>query len=162
MIDVIISYLNGNGWAIAYGLTVLFFIHMGDDRGNDRQKSVCAALFFLWLINIFHTEITSNMTPVIFFAMGDFLLGLFILLTAGKNKWQRGIGAWFILMMVAHIAYWIHEPKTYQAAKIYWMIFTLLGWGQLIHVGTWYWKTARDNLSGSLFGGSSLGHGEKP
>ena len=161
MYEVISSYLFENRWAVLYGLTVLFLVCLANKHRDDRQKSVCASLFFLWLINIFHTELTHQMTPVMFFATGDFFVGMFLLLTAGRNKWQRGIGVWFIAMMIAHISYWISEPKTYQISYVYWIMFTFLGWGQLFHVGIWHYKTSGYNSFGDLLHGVNFSSGKK-
>lgn len=160
MFEIILSYLFENRWAVSYGLTVLFLVCVANKHRDDRQKSVCASLFFLWLINLFHTEFTNDMTPIFFFATGDFIVGMFLLLTAGKNKWQRRIGGWFIAMMITHISYFIIEPKTFRSAYAYWMIFTFLGWGQLLDVGIWLYKTSRNKHSYNLFHVSNLGPGE--
>ncbi len=101
------------------------------------------------------------MTPVIFFATGDFGLGMFLFLTAGKNKWQRGIGAWFIAMMIVHISYWVSEPKINETAYTYWAMITFLGWGQLFHVGYWYYKTSGNDSLSNLFDNFGFNNGEK-
>lgn len=77
-----------------------------------------------------------------FFALGDFIIGSFVLLTA-TSSWQKGVGSWFIAMMTAHIAFWLQEPQTYIVQYNYWMMFTALGWGQLCHVGFWIYKDSR-------------------
>jgi len=142
MIDTILAFVYDNRWAVSYGLAVLLLVLTGYSQDDNRKKCVSSSLFLLWAANIFYTETTSNMTPVLWLALMDFIVGSFIILTSRGCKWQRDIGSWFIPMMVAHIAYWFYEPQTFAVQYAYWVTFTLLGWAQLCHVGIWYIKTS--------------------
>jgi len=156
MFEVVSSFLLENRWAISYGLAVLSLVMLTHCRNNVRQKSVSSAICLLWILNILYTEITKDRTPVIFFATGHFVFGMLILISAGKNKWQRGIGAWFILMTIVHISYWLYEPKMYGTQYMYWLSLTACAWGQLFHVGFWYFQTDWYGRTRSLSGNAGL------
>jgi len=157
MYELVSSFLLENRWAVSYGLAVLSLVVVAHCRDSDRQKSVSSAICLLWILNILYTEITKDRTPVMFFATGHFVFGMLVLISAGKNKWQHGVGGWFILMTIAHIAYWWHEPKVYATHYMYWQILTALVWGQLLHVGFWFFQTDRYGRARDLSGDSGLG-----
>jgi hypothetical protein len=152
----LLAYIGLDVWQASYGLVSLLAIIMAHCLGGFKRRGVASALFLLWVLNIFYTEMTQNLTPVIFFAIGDLIIGSFILWSA-KNNWQRGIGSWFIVMMVAHIAFWIQEPQTAEVKYAYWKTFTALGWGQLCHVVIWTVKDIRASFFTALSKNFNLG-----
>jgi len=142
MTNTILAFVYDNRWAVSYGLAVLSLVLISYSQEDYRKKCVSSSLFLLWAANIFYTETTGNMTPVLWLAAMDFIFGAFLISTAGGHKWQRDVGSWFIPMMVAHIAYWFYEPQTFAVQYAYWVTFTLLGWAQLCYVGYWFIRTS--------------------
>jgi len=126
-------------WATAYGI-VIFLLLMGSTlTGTIRQKHICRTLTLLWISNYAYTEITHDMTPELFFGIGDFIAGTIIFLMAGSNKWARAVGTWFLLMMSAHIAVWFFDPQTFEVRYAYWASLTIFGWLQLLTVVLWFY-----------------------
>jgi len=124
-------------WVITYGVVLLAIVFVAYAVGTIRQRTLASLIFILWGATLFVQIATPLMMPEWAFALGQFIVGTIMLLTASKNKWQLALASWYIPMMAMHVIYSLVEPKVYETNYSYWLSLTILGWAQLLTFGLW-------------------------
>ena len=162
------SWSNEYIWSYGYFSVCLFCVATTQLRGTLRQKLVASLLTIRFMANMYYVivssmlsepgehnffiEVIGTIPAELYFGIGDLIAASMMFLTMGRSKWQKAVASWFLLMMAAHIAYWIHEPQTFEIQYAYWVSLTAFAWLQLLTVGLWLYERSILNVCSALLG----------